>query len=371
VTKLYAAAVLAILMGAATVQTQTRGATIESPMPGSTLSGASQTFTWSSGQSGSSRVSQYFLYVGTSAGSNDIYGSPVTGQSVTVGNLPANGSTIYVRIWSLLNGTWQIQDVQYRAAAGTTSSAARARLESPAPGSTLGGATQTFTWSSGQGVSQYFLYVGTSVGNNDIYGNPAAGTSATVGSLPTDGTMVYVRIWSLIDGSWQAEDSQYRAASGSNLSTAPCGDDRDTVIKEYRAYGMTWIPACDDFATSGGTANFRWHELNRSPGSGHPPFGIVRQVLWDGLERTRAEYGFGITVTSGYRCPHGNLLVFGEADSRHQYGLAVDLIPADRPWNYGEWDRLNRAALRAGATWFEEWGTGPLQTQTHVHVDWR
>ena len=35
--------------------------------------------------------------------------------SATITNLPTNGGTIYVRLWSLNNGTWQSNDHQYRA----------------------------------------------------------------------------------------------------------------------------------------------------------------------------------------------------------------------------------------------------------------
>ena len=65
---------------------------------------------WSSGIG----VTQYFLSVGRSAGGYDIYGqSQGTNQSVTLNNLPTDGSTIYVRLYSLINGNWLYRDYTY------------------------------------------------------------------------------------------------------------------------------------------------------------------------------------------------------------------------------------------------------------------
>jgi hypothetical protein len=61
-------------------------------------------------------VSQYFLYLGNTAGGNDIYGqSQGTSRSVTVSGIPTDGRTIYVRLWSLLSTGWQYTDYTYRA----------------------------------------------------------------------------------------------------------------------------------------------------------------------------------------------------------------------------------------------------------------
>jgi hypothetical protein len=87
-------------------------------------------------------------------------------------------------------------------------------MQTPTAGSTLSGASQAFTWGSGQGVSQYFLYVGTSLADSNIYGNNlGTSTSATITNLPTNGSTIYVHLWSLINGNWLSNDYQYRAAS--------------------------------------------------------------------------------------------------------------------------------------------------------------
>jgi hypothetical protein len=52
-------------------------------------------------------VTAYRLKVGTSPGGIDIYdGSETTNQSQQVINLPTDGSTVYVRLWSKINESW-------------------------------------------------------------------------------------------------------------------------------------------------------------------------------------------------------------------------------------------------------------------------
>ncbi|MGD0784340.1 MAG: Ig-like domain repeat protein [Sedimentisphaerales bacterium] len=85
-------------------------------------------------------------------------------------------------------------------------------ITSPAPGSTLSSSSVTFQWSSGSGVSDYFLYVGSSFGTNDIYGmDQGLNLSATINGLPQNGSTLYVRLWWQISGNWQYTDYTYTA----------------------------------------------------------------------------------------------------------------------------------------------------------------
>ena len=69
-------------------------------------------FQWTAGQD----VSQYSLDVGTTAGGSDIYGqSQGTASSTTVEGLPTDGSTVYVRLGSLIAGAWRYNDYTYSA----------------------------------------------------------------------------------------------------------------------------------------------------------------------------------------------------------------------------------------------------------------
>ncbi|MGA3263399.1 MAG: chitobiase/beta-hexosaminidase C-terminal domain-containing protein [Terracidiphilus sp.] len=183
-------------------------ATLTSPTPRSTLSGASQVFTWSPGNS----ATHFELWVGTTgAGSSNVYNSGnVTVTTETVNGIPTNGQPVYVRLYSLLNGTWQSSDYTYTAYGSPTLAA----MISPAQGSTLAGASQAFTWSPGNSATHFELWVGTTgVGSANVYnsGNVTV-TTETVNGIPTNGQPVYVRLYSLINGIWQSNDYTYTAS---------------------------------------------------------------------------------------------------------------------------------------------------------------
>ncbi len=185
-------------------------ATLTTPSPGSKLAGTSVTLAWNAG----TNVDRYYLFAGTWQGGNDLYSADmVNSLSAVVTGLPSDASTIFVRLWSYIDNAWQYSDYTYTAV-GTAPVPVAAVITSPASGSKLTGATVTFTWSTGTAVDHYYLFVGTTVGNNDVYGADmgTSSTSAAVSGLPTNGKPLYVRIWSYIDGAWQWSDAQYTAA---------------------------------------------------------------------------------------------------------------------------------------------------------------
>ena len=86
---------------------------MSSPGNGSTLTSSSATFQWTAGVG----VQQYVLWIGSSGvGSRNIYMmNPGTNTSTTVTNLPTDGRTLNVRLWSLVGGVWQYNDYTYAA----------------------------------------------------------------------------------------------------------------------------------------------------------------------------------------------------------------------------------------------------------------
>jgi hypothetical protein len=182
---------------------------ITSPVPGSTLVSSSQTFQWSSG----TEVTDYFLYVGSSVGSNDVFAqSTGLNLSTNVSNLPVNGSPLYVRLWwATAAAGWAFADYTYTAATVITTPA----ITSPVPGSTLASSSQTFQWSSGTAVTNYFLYVGSSVGANDIFGQSTGlNHSTNVTNLPVNGSTLYLRLWwATAAAGWSFADYTYTAAT--------------------------------------------------------------------------------------------------------------------------------------------------------------
>lgn len=186
-------------------------AVMTTPTPGSTLSGTAVTFSWSAG----SGVAQYWLYVGTTGvGSLNLVNADMgTTRFRNVSNLPSAG-TVYVRLWSRIGSVWQTRDYTY-----TAGGAGLALMTSPAPGATLNGSGVTFEWSAGTGVSQYWLYVGTTgVGSLNIHSaNTGSVRFRSVPNMPTSGT-IYVRLWSLQGGNWRFNDYVF-TGSGAGLAT--------------------------------------------------------------------------------------------------------------------------------------------------------
>jgi len=196
---------LFLLAGLTTVIGAAAAPVITSPAPGSTLSGTSETFQWSAN---GSAVTEWWVYVGTSVGGKEIYDSGSLGSSTstTVSRLPTDGSTVWVRLW-YVDGDWQWVDFQY-----TAMEIGDPEIVLPLPGSLLTGATETFQWSAnGTPVNEWWLYVGTTVGGNDLYDSGSIDSStlaATVTGLPTDGSTVWVRLWYDSDH-WHDVDFQY------------------------------------------------------------------------------------------------------------------------------------------------------------------
>ena len=193
-------------------------ATMSSPTPGSTLAGASATFQWTAG----SGVSQYWLYISKkAAGSNDVFDSGgINLLSETVNTLPTDGSTLYVTLYSLIGSTWTFNSYTYKAFTSVASSPAV--MSSPAPGSTLSGASATFQWTAGSGVSQNWLYISDkAAGSNDVFDSGGINLlSETVNTLPTDGSTLYVTLYSLIGSNWLFNVYTYKAATSVASSPA-------------------------------------------------------------------------------------------------------------------------------------------------------
>jgi len=83
------------------------------PTLNSTFTGPSATFTWSA----AANASGYYLWIGSTAGGNNIYNSEEkTVTTYTFTGLPTNGETIYVRLWTNYNGVWRSNDYQFTAA---------------------------------------------------------------------------------------------------------------------------------------------------------------------------------------------------------------------------------------------------------------
>ena len=158
-------------------------------------------------------MTRYWLHVGTTAGGYDLFSQDEgTSLNQTVTSLPTRGSKVYVRLWSVIGGAWLFNDYTYTAAS--------IGLLPPVD---IGPGRAKFCWTSGTGVTRYWLHVGTTPGGYDLFSQDE-GTSLcqTVTGLPTDGSPVYVRLWSVIGGAWLFNDYVYspaRTRAGDDAST--------------------------------------------------------------------------------------------------------------------------------------------------------
>ena len=116
--------------------------------------------------------------------------------------LPSDGSLIYATWWYYAGGQWQYIEYSYTAFG---SSSEKGTITSPAPGSTFTGSSVTFTWTAGSGATAYWLDVGSTPGGSRYYqsGNLGNVLTNTVNGLPTNGSTVYVTLWSLLERSRQ------------------------------------------------------------------------------------------------------------------------------------------------------------------------
>jgi hypothetical protein len=97
----------------------------------------------------------------------------------------------------------------------------QAQISTPTPGSTLNGSTVTFAWGADTSAAAYWLDIGNAPGGNTYYqsGNLGNALSASVNGLPTNGSAIYVTLYSLVGGQWISNGYTYTAAAGGVLVT--------------------------------------------------------------------------------------------------------------------------------------------------------
>jgi len=123
-------------------------------------------------------------------------------------SIPTNGQTVYARLYSWINGTWQHNDYVYTESGSTVP----AVLTSPTPGvgTVLGTSSVQFQWSAGTGVADYQLNLSAiAPGESELYLYKRTALSATATTLPANGVQVYARLYSRINGTWRYNDYVY------------------------------------------------------------------------------------------------------------------------------------------------------------------
>jgi hypothetical protein len=247
-------------------------AVLTSPAPGSTFAGSSVTFTWTAANG----ATGYYLLIGsTGAGSNNIYNSAEkTVTSYTFTGMPTNGETIYVRLITNFNGTWEYNNYTFTALA-------QAALTSPVQGSTFTGSSVTFTWSAAPTATGYYLLIGsTGVGSNNIYNSALKTvTTYTFASMPVNGETIYVRLTTNFNGTWLSKDYTFKASATTALMTSPAAGSTFTGP----SVAFSWS------AVSSATGYYLWIGST----------GVGSNNLYNSAQKTVTSYTFTTMPTNG------------------------------------------------------------------------
>jgi hypothetical protein len=205
-----------------------------------------QAITWTS----VSGAEAYYLYVGTAAGTNDLVNTGAIQQTSTlVTTLPAN-QTVYARIYVLLAGVWSHgTDISFAAAAPPAPS-----FTAPTNGAVNVSLAQPISWTTVANAQAYYLYVGTTVGSNDLVNSgEIQQASYAVPTLPSN-QVVYARIYSRVAGVWwhSPDISFSMAAPPAPTFVSPAAGATSFDRKEQ--IGWTTVPGAQAYYLYIGTA---------------------------------------------------------------------------------------------------------------------
>lgn len=199
------------------------------PLDGATLGSSNVTFTWRAGWG----ADEFQLFVGRARGEADLFhGRPGLDLSARVEGLPTDGSMIHATLWFFKGGRYHAVHYTYTALTVPV----RAEITAPTQGTPLTSTSQTFTWDAGTGITGYWLRIGTARGGNTLCDvNAGVSRSWSVANLPSDGSTIYVSLYSWA-GRWMTPREHTFTAMNSHA-----GD-----------------PAMTSATLGSGTATFTW-----------------------------------------------------------------------------------------------------------------
>jgi len=214
---------------------------------------------------------------------------------------------------------------------------------SPSNGSTLTDSSQLFSWVSSADTTEYWLYVGSTLGAKDIHNSGSLGTSTstTVSSLPTDGSTFHVRLWHLDEANWLNTDFTYTAFA------APS----DSGMSEIPAWAQV-LPTTQRFVlVMGGAA-----VLDKETG-----------LVWEQSPQTTTHQWSGarfectsrtVTGRSGWRLPSVNELASLIDTTNTDPALPTD-HPFSNVWSSRYWSATTSADIPTLA-WNANFGNGEV-----------
>src|SRR6185436_18757866 len=161
-----------------------------------------------------------------------------------------------------------------------------AQLLTPLSGVPFGSSAQSFTWTAGTGVTGYRLDLGTTQGATNLYaGVESAAQSAYMTGLPVDGSTVWARLSSRIDGAVQTRDysfASYTAPGAGSPALAP----RRTVV----ASGNSTIQTAP-FDTAAGDVIVAFVSSSGPPDGGETMSVTGGGLAWTLVSRANVQLG--------------------------------------------------------------------------------
>lgn len=235
------ASLLLLILGTAVAQSPTPAVLLS---PGNQVSGLQNpvTFMWTQ----VSGANAYYLYVGTSPGTNNIVDTGEI-QTTQLTRVLISG-TFYARVYTLINAHWYASsDVTFSVAAPPTP----AQLIAPTNSATLNGSSPvTLSWTSVPNASVYYLYVGTAPGANNVV-NSGEIKVTQLSRLLQPGKY-YARIYSQIGQAWYA--SADVSFSVTNASALAFPDNGATDVDPYINFAWPSFPGATAYSLSVGTS---------------------------------------------------------------------------------------------------------------------
>jgi hypothetical protein len=191
---------------------------MESPVKDSTLDSTRVVFSWEN----RSEVSQYWLQIGTQENAYDLYnGSQGNNSEKIISNLPQDGSTIHVSLYSQIQGRWY--KVSYRYKAYTSLNSLKSKITYPIQSKNrISIINQEFIWTDSD-ADLYHLSIGTKRGSGNLYSqSQGRNTSKIVRNLPAS-TTIFVRLWTKFNKRWFYNDYSYITESKKKSSLSLWG----------------------------------------------------------------------------------------------------------------------------------------------------
>jgi hypothetical protein len=195
------------------------------PSKGATNVDPTIPFSWSSDP----RALNYRLNVGTTAGASDIYDSGATLDTSRLVSLHAAG-TYYIRILTQRTKGWWYADTTF------TLGDFIAHLTNP-PNQGVADPFAPFTWTSVPGTTAYYLYVGTTVGANDVVNSGQVTVNSLYVHNLVPGTNYCARMYTFRGGLWLFSDTTFIAGQGVAQLTDPLPGAAISPFEQF-----TWAP---------------------------------------------------------------------------------------------------------------------------------